>query len=94
MPVMQVIERSAPRFWCLTITSITTMCGKPASRPAKVEKAHRVRGGDRMFDPYGAERHSRRTRQQRKAAPRGRGLRRARRDCAPNAVRCPRPGGI
>ena len=37
-----------------------------------------------MFDPYGAERHSQRTRQQRKAATRGQALRRARRDCAPS----------
>ena len=28
-----------------------------------------------MFDPYGAERHGQRTRQQRKAAPRGQALR-------------------
>ena len=41
------------------------MCGKPASRPTKVEKAHRaVEAGGRMFDPYGAERHSQPARQQ------------------------------
>jgi hypothetical protein len=50
------------------------MCGKRAKRPTKAGNAHRasLEAGGRMFDPWGAERHSQRTRQQRKVAPRGR----------------------
>ena len=32
------------------------MCGKPASRLTKVEDATGPEAGDKMFDPYGAER--------------------------------------
>lgn len=45
------------------------MCGKPASRVTRSRTLGEPAAGGGVLDPDGAERHSQRTQQQRKAAP-------------------------